>query len=269
MPPPCTAVMPPWCASSPRRPVIGLKSPPGCSVEAIVRWSLPWPSMMLTISIVESVAVGREDVRDRVDADRAVADAARVLAGLAERAGAAAEAGEVEAGAHVQAGQRGRGEVAGQVLACCRRRRRSACRSAATRAAAAATRNGGRLSSPGSRTAPCSERSAEVVPPSTASGPRMPPSRCGCLPNVVRFWRPGARMKNGSATSGTVICWYQLPHVAPGRSAAGCARSGAVNVATAAHCVDVSSAVRAVGAGEAARMVGDQRARRSGRRRCR
>ena len=55
LPPPWTAVMPPWCASSPRRPVIGLKSPPGWSVLWMVSVSLPAPSMMLTISIVDSV----------------------------------------------------------------------------------------------------------------------------------------------------------------------------------------------------------------------
>ena len=61
-------------------------------------------------------SVGREDVGDRVDAHRAVTDAAGVLAGLAERARATAETGEVEALPHVQAGQRGRREGAGQVF---------------------------------------------------------------------------------------------------------------------------------------------------------
>src|SRR4051812_47128803 len=75
----------------------------------------------------------------------------------------------------------------------------------------AATWNGGRSSSPGSTTASCSDRSAAVVPPSTASGPRMPDSRCGCFGNFVRFSAPGGSSKNGSATSGTVTGWYHVP----------------------------------------------------------
>src|SRR5204862_4809627 len=99
----------------------------------------------------------------------------------------------------------------------------------------AATRNGGRLSSPGSRTAPCSERSAAVVPPSTASGPRMPESRCGCFGNVVRFWRPGASSKNGSASSGTFRPTYQSPQVGAGQVCGGLLAAGGLKEAAHAN----------------------------------
>ena len=64
----------------------------------------------------------------------------------------------------------------------------------------------------------------------------MPLSRCGCFANVRQVLAAGRELKNGSATSGTVIGWYQLPHV---RDRAGLRRvvrvAGAVKCATAAH----------------------------------
>ena len=63
------------------------------------------------------VAIGREETGDRIDRDRAVADAARVEAGLVERARTqAAVSAEVERLRHVQAGDRGRGHLAHEVL---------------------------------------------------------------------------------------------------------------------------------------------------------
>ena len=97
----------------------------------------------------------------------------------------------------------------------------------------AATLNSGPLFSPGSRIAGCSERSAVVVPPSTASGPRIPSSRCAGFANVFRLPRPGCRLKFGSARSGTTTAFHQSPAEAAGLS--GQSASGAVNVATAAH----------------------------------
>ena len=56
--------------------------------------------------------VGAEQVRDRIDYDRPVADACRIHAGLTERMRAVEHGGEVEAGVHVEPGQRRRCECA-------------------------------------------------------------------------------------------------------------------------------------------------------------
>src|SRR6266516_2767809 len=66
------------------------------------------------------------------------------------------------------------------------------------------------LPSPGSRIAGRSERSEAVVPPSTASGPRMPLRRCWRFEKLLRSPRSGARSNHGSATIGTSTGWYQL-----------------------------------------------------------
>src|SRR5580765_1482024 len=71
--------------------------------------------------------------------------------------------------------------------------------------------NGSALASPGNRTASTSERSALVVTPSTASGPRMLLSRCATFGNERRFSWPGWMSKYGSAMIGTVTCEYQVP----------------------------------------------------------
>src|SRR5207244_8695853 len=65
---------------------------------------------------------------------------------------------------------------------------------------------------------------------STASGPRMPESRCGCFGNVVRFWRPGASSKNGSASSGTFRPTYQSPQVGAGQVCGGLLEIGRAHV---------------------------------------
>ena len=48
------------------------------------------------------------------------------------------------------------------------------------------------------------------MPPSTASGPRMPLRRCWRFEKLLRSPRSGARSNHGSATIGTSTGWYQL-----------------------------------------------------------
>ena len=188
-PPPWTVVRPPWAATTPVE-----RSVPATSVPAIVRPSLPSPSRTFRTSIVVVAAPAGEPKVSGAPMPRPVSEAAVSVPTRSSRLESANTS---------------------RTSTCC------------DSGGWGAIFNSGPSLSPGSRSAGCSERSAAVAPPSTASGPRNPLSTCGRFAKLRRFSAPAASSNDGSATSGTVTSWCQFV---------------ASNVATAAHCVTVTVA---------------------------
>ncbi len=196
LPPPCTWVSPPCTATEPSVPS-ALWSGPGVTLPEIVRWSLPWPSMTLTTSTVDRLALVRMSP---------VTGSITIEPKLIPPGNVCGSPKAVDAKWRSAPMERPVSAVALRVpvwscwLSSSKMLRTSTCWASG---GCGRIPNGFAFFSPGSSTGARSERSALVVPPSTSSGPRMLLRMCGCFGKLRRFWRSGGRLKLESACTGT------------------------------------------------------------------